>query len=116
MNNQPRLLFLLAVAHRRKVSQHGHQSRVIFIKGFRTAMRHHKDGAARIVRLPREQNAIRNKRSFHAKNIEEFLAHREMLRMSTLQAHTARTWFTRKQSVQKSRINTGSSNPVIKLL
>ena len=96
LSDQSGLLLLLLVAHRREISQHVHQSRIIVVKSFCSVMGHHKDRATRPFDRPRKQDAICHQGSFDAENIEELLRHREVLCVSTFQAKAAGAGIARK--------------------
>src|SRR6202044_2977604 len=102
LDNKPGLLLLLPIAHRSEVSQHRHEPRIIFVKGFRPSVRHDKDGAARVLSLPWEQDAVRYQRCFDAEDIEKFLRDGEVLRVPTLQTKPARAGIPGQNRVQES--------------
>ena len=78
------LLPLLPKAHRRKIGQHCHQTRIIFVKSFRSSVSHDENRATRVFGLPRKQNAICYQGRFDTDNFKKLLRDGEVLWVSAL--------------------------------
>ena len=83
LSNDFGLLFLLSITHRREISQHRHQSRIICVESFCSAMGHDKNRAPCLFSLPWKQYAICYQGRFDTKNFKKLLRDSKVLRVST---------------------------------
>ncbi len=115
LRHQCLLLPLMSHGHCGKIRKHPHHAAVAAIERLCPFVRHDPDCAARLVRLPRKQQAVRHRRSFDAHQIEKALRHPKQLRTPSLQADPAGAGIAGKHRVQKILIFACCCDPLVEI-